>query len=88
MANIPYERESALTHAANLIAWALGLSQTTAGRVTDYNAGGIARTMLETVAIRLEHIDSRTFGGLRRAMAKCGYRDVKEFQKVGLVIDR
>ena len=28
------------------------------------------------------------FGGLRRAMAKCGYRDVKEFQKVGLVLDR
>jgi IMP dehydrogenase len=28
------------------------------------------------------------FGGLRRAMAKCGYRDLKEFQRVGLVIDR
>jgi len=28
------------------------------------------------------------FGGLRRAMAKCGYRDIKEFQKVGLVLDR
>jgi IMP dehydrogenase len=28
------------------------------------------------------------FGGLRRAMAKCGYRDLKEFQKVGLFIDR
>jgi IMP dehydrogenase len=28
------------------------------------------------------------FGGLKRAMAKCGYRDLKEFQKVGLVIDR
>src|SRR6266508_4528740 len=28
------------------------------------------------------------FCGLRRAMAKCGYRDLKEFQKVGLVIDR
>jgi len=28
------------------------------------------------------------FGGLRRAMAKCGYRDLKEFQKVGLVLDR
>ena len=27
------------------------------------------------------------FGGLRRAMAKCGYRDLKEFQKVGLVLD-
>ena len=24
------------------------------------------------------------FGGLRRAMAKCGYRDLKEFQKVGI----
>lgn len=28
------------------------------------------------------------FGGLRRAMAKCGYRDLKEFQKVALVLDR
>jgi IMP dehydrogenase len=28
------------------------------------------------------------FGGLRRAMAKCGYRDLKEFQRVGLVLDR
>lgn len=26
------------------------------------------------------------FGGLRRAMAKCGYRDIKEFQKVGLML--
>jgi IMP dehydrogenase len=28
------------------------------------------------------------FGGLKRAMAKTGYRDVKEFQKVDLVLDR
>jgi IMP dehydrogenase len=28
------------------------------------------------------------FGGLRRAMAKCGYSDVKEFQKVNLLLDR
>ncbi len=27
------------------------------------------------------------FGGLCRAMAKCGYSDVKEFQKVGLLLD-
>jgi IMP dehydrogenase len=27
------------------------------------------------------------FGGLKRAMAKCGYRDLKEFQKVGLMLD-
>lgn len=27
------------------------------------------------------------FGGLKRAMAKCGYRDLKEFQKVGLLLD-
>src|SRR5919199_1347858 len=27
------------------------------------------------------------FGGLKRAMAKCGYNDVKEFQKVALVLD-
>jgi IMP dehydrogenase len=27
------------------------------------------------------------FGGLKRAMAKCGYHDVKEFQKVALVLD-
>jgi IMP dehydrogenase len=28
------------------------------------------------------------FGGLKRGMAKTGYRDVKEFQKVELVLDR
>ena len=28
------------------------------------------------------------FGALKRAMAKTGYRDLKEFQKVGLVLDR
>jgi IMP dehydrogenase len=28
------------------------------------------------------------FGGLKRAMAKCGYRDLKEFQRVGLMLDR
>lgn len=28
------------------------------------------------------------FGGLRRAMAKCGYRDLKEFQKVELLLDQ
>lgn len=28
------------------------------------------------------------FGGVRRALAKTGYRDVKEFQKVELVLDR
>lgn len=27
------------------------------------------------------------FGGLRRAMAKCGYRDLKEFQRVELMLD-
>jgi IMP dehydrogenase len=27
------------------------------------------------------------FGGLRRAMAKCGYSDLKEFQKVELILD-
>ncbi|WP_412541553.1 GuaB3 family IMP dehydrogenase-related protein [Longispora sp. K20-0274] len=27
------------------------------------------------------------FGGLKRAMAKCGYRDLKEFQKVDLSLD-
>jgi IMP dehydrogenase len=26
------------------------------------------------------------FGGLRRAMAKCGYRDLKEFQKVDILL--
>ncbi|HEX5597367.1 MAG TPA: GuaB3 family IMP dehydrogenase-related protein [Micromonosporaceae bacterium] len=28
------------------------------------------------------------FGGLCRAMAKCGYRDLKEFQKVSVVLNR
>lgn len=29
---------------------------------------------------------SSLFGGLKRSMAKCGYRDLKEFQKVDLVV--
>ena len=35
-----------------------------------------------------ETADGRTnlFGALRRTMAKTGYRDLKEFQKVDLVI--
>ncbi|HEY3502228.1 MAG TPA: GuaB3 family IMP dehydrogenase-related protein [Actinocatenispora sp.] len=28
------------------------------------------------------------FGGLRRAMAKCGFSDLKEFQRVNLILDR
>jgi IMP dehydrogenase len=28
------------------------------------------------------------FGALKRVMAKTGYRDLKEFQKVELVVDR
>ena len=37
-----------------------------------------------------DHADGsqNLFGGLRRAMAKCGYRDLKEFQKVSLLLDR
>jgi IMP dehydrogenase len=34
------------------------------------------------------HGQLNLFGGLKRAMAKCGYRDLKEFQRVGLVLDR
>ena len=66
--NVPYERESAATHTANLIAWMIGLAQNTAGRLTDFNVGSITRTLLETYAIRLEHLDAKVFGALRRAI--------------------
>ncbi|MPZ28817.1 MAG: GuaB3 family IMP dehydrogenase-related protein [Micromonosporaceae bacterium] len=56
-------------------------------------AFGVARAPLGTLKQLLHGPADRPdgtrnlFGGLRRAMAKCGYRDLKEFQKVDLLLD-
>lgn len=65
MANVPFERERASAHTDAMIAWFLGLSADTAGRVTDLNIGSNIRTLLETVAIRLEHLDAKAFAAMR-----------------------
>jgi len=64
--NVPFVRERATSHADAMIAWFLGLSQDTAGRVTDLNAGSVIRTLLEAVAIRLEYLDNKVFAAMRR----------------------
>lgn len=68
MANVPFLRATAAQYTASAIAWLLGLSQTTAGRLTDLNAGSNVRTLLETWAIQLEQLDTKVFVGLERAL--------------------
>jgi uncharacterized phage protein gp47/JayE len=68
MPNVPFDRQHARDHAAAMIGWFLGLSADTAGRVTDFNIGSNMRTLLESVAMRLEHLDSKMYLGLRRAI--------------------
>jgi len=66
MPNVPFERELAATHTADLLAWFFGLSPETAGRVTDANVGSNLRTFFEAIALRLEALDNKVFFGLRR----------------------
>jgi uncharacterized phage protein gp47/JayE len=68
MASVPFVREHASEHAAVMIARMLGLSVDTAGRVTDFNRGARARTLLEAVAVRFEHLDAKAFAALARAI--------------------
>ncbi len=51
-----------------MIAAFLGASIDTAGRVTDFNAGSVARTLLEAIALRLEALDAATYLALQRAI--------------------
>ena len=53
------------------------------------SAAAVPRGTLEQVLLGpAESADGRTnlFGALRRTMAKTGYRDLKEFQRVDLVL--
>jgi uncharacterized phage protein gp47/JayE len=68
MANIPFVRQHATEHTTAMIGWFLGLSADTAGRVTDFNIGSNVRTLLESVAMRLENLDSKAYLALRRAI--------------------
>jgi uncharacterized phage protein gp47/JayE len=64
----PFTRETAADYAAGMIAWFLGLSPDTAGRVTDFNPGSNVRTLIEAVGIRLEHLDAKAWLALERAI--------------------
>lgn len=66
MANVPFTRERAAEHVNAMIAWFLGVSGDTAGRVTDFNVGSNIRTLLEVVAMRLEVFDQKVYAGMRR----------------------
>jgi len=68
MPNVPYSRQHADEHTAELIGWYLGLSETTAGRMTDLNPGSNLRDIFEAVAIKLEGLDTAVFTGLRAAI--------------------
>jgi len=71
--NVPYVREHADQHTAELIAWYLGLSEDTAGRLTDLNPGSNLRDIFETVAITLEGLDNQVYTGLRAAIPEILY---------------
>jgi len=66
--NIPYVRQHADEHTAQLIAWYLGLSEETAGRMTDLNPGSNLRDVFEAVALKLEGLDNAVYTGLRAAI--------------------
>ena len=65
MGNVPFTREHATEHVDAMIAWFLGLSGDTAGRVTDFNSGSNIRTLLESIGLRLEHLDTKVYQGMR-----------------------
>jgi uncharacterized phage protein gp47/JayE len=68
MSTVPFTREPAATHVADMIAHFLGVEPTTAGRVTDFNAGSNILIFLEAVGVRLENLDTKVFLALRRAI--------------------
>lgn len=68
MANVPFTRQHAAVYAESMIAAFLGASIDTAGRVTDFNAGSVARTLLEAIALRFEALDAATYLALQRAL--------------------
>lgn len=76
--NVPFLRSTATAYAQAAIGWYLGLSQSTAGRLTDLNAGSNLRSLLETWAIQLEQLDTKAFVALERAMPTVLYEFLGE----------
>ena len=76
--NVPFLRTTAREYASQAIAWFLGLSQATAGRLTDMNAGSNIRSVLETWAIQIEQLDTKAFVALERAMPTVLYEFLGE----------
>lgn len=68
MPNVPFTRQHAAVYAEAMIAAFLGGSIDTAGRVTDFNAGSVARSLLEAIALRFEALDAATYLALQRAL--------------------
>lgn len=66
--NVPFLRQTAREYAAAAVGWYLGLSQSTAGRLTDMNDGSNIKCLLETWAIQAEQLDTKAFVALERAM--------------------
>ena len=66
--NVPFDRQTAAVYRDELIAWFVGLSAITAGRITDFNVGSNTRSFFESIALRLEHLDLKMFIGLQRAI--------------------
>jgi hypothetical protein len=73
MANIPYSRQHADVHTSEMIAWYLGLSEETAGRLTDLNPGSNLRDIFEAIALKLEALDNTVYTGLRAAIPQILY---------------
>lgn len=61
---IPFEVTTAQDHAEQMVFDVVGLSTL----LTDLNIGGVARTLLEVMAIQLEALDSKMFFGLQRGI--------------------
>lgn len=67
--NIPFELTSAEAHAEEIIFEIVGLTE----RLTDLNIGGVARSMIEALAIQLEKLDAKMFYGLERGIPTEAY---------------
>src|SRR5215831_18979847 len=61
---IPFEVSTAEEHSEEMIFDVVGLSPA----LTDLNTGGVARTIIEAMAIQLEALDSKMFFGLQRGI--------------------
>lgn len=61
---IPFSVQLAEDHTEQLLFDLVGLSK----KLTDLNEGGVARSLLESIAIQLEALDGKVFYGIQRAI--------------------